>query len=90
MEVRLMQPTRHIQQRMSQRGVTQGMVSLVMEYGTQEQGRYILGRKEALALLAAKREEERILMKILDKGGVVVVAADGTLITTYDYSGRQG
>lgn len=85
-----MQPTRHIQQRMSQRGLTQGMVNLVMEYGTQEQDRYFLGRKEALALLAAKREEERILMKILDKGGVVVVAADGTLITTYNYNGRQG
>ena len=85
-----MQSTRHIQQRMSQRGVTQGMVNLVMEYGTQEQDRYILGRKDVLALLATKREEERILMKILDKGGVVVVAADGTLITTYNYIGRQG
>jgi len=60
------------------------MVELVMAHGTIDQDKYVMGRKEALSLLESLQREERLLKKILDKGGVVVVADGGSLITTYN------
>lgn len=84
-----MQTTKHIQQRMSQRGVSRDMVELVLTRGTLDQDKYVLGRKEALSLLDALQREERLLKKILDKGGVVVVAEGDSLITTYNCERRK-
>lgn len=84
-----MQTTRHIQQRMSQRGVSRDMVDLVLTHGTLDQDKYVLGRKEALSLLDSLQREERLLKKILDKGGVVVVANGNSLITTYNCEHRR-
>ncbi len=84
-----MQTTKHIQQRMSQRGVSRDMVELVLNHGTLEQDKYVLGRKEALSLLDSLQREERLLKKILDKGGVVVVADGDALITTYNCEQRR-
>ncbi|WP_250510325.1 DUF4258 domain-containing protein [Caballeronia sp. GACF4] len=80
-----MQQTQHIKQRMSQRGISRDMVELVLAHGIPEQDRYVLGRKEALRLLEDFQRSERLLKKILDKGGVVVVADGDALITTYNY-----
>jgi hypothetical protein len=85
----MMQTTRHLKQRMSQRGVSREMVELVLTHGTSDQDKYILGRKEALERLQLLQREERLLKKILDKGGVVVVADDNVLITTYKCEGRR-
>lgn len=79
-----MRDTQHIRQRMSQRGVSRDMVDLVLTHGTIEQDKYILGRREALRLLELVQRQERVIKKILDKGGVVVVAEGGALITTYN------
>lgn len=50
----------------------------------------MFGKKEAKQRLAALDHERRLLMKINDKGGVVVVVADGeALITTYNCSQRH-
>jgi RNase P protein component len=75
--------TVHAQQRMSQRGINREMVELVLNYGRIEQDRYIIGRKEAQTLLCSFQRMEKELKKVLDKGGVVVVAKDDALITTY-------
>lgn len=80
-----MQTTLHFQQRMSQRGVTREMVDLVMTYGKTCQDRYTLDKKGALKRLEELQKEERVLKKILDKGGLVVVVADDALITTFNY-----
>lgn len=80
-----MQSTQHIKQRMSQRGISREMVELVLTHGIADQDRYVLGRKEALRLLEDFQRSERLLKKILDKGGVVVVADGDALITTYNY-----
>jgi len=79
-----MKKTLHIQQRMSQRGINSEMVDLVLNYGRLEQDRYVLGRKEAQNLLRSFQRKQRELMKVMDKGGVVVVAKDDSLITTYN------
>jgi SOS response regulatory protein OraA/RecX len=80
-----MQQTQHLKQRMSQRGISREMVELVLAHGVPEQDKYVLGRKEALRLLEDFQRSERLLKKILDKGGVVVVADGDALITTYNY-----
>jgi|APCry1669189241_1035207.scaffolds.fasta_scaffold37929_2 hypothetical protein len=79
-----MQTTQHAMQRMSQRGVTGDMVDFVLNYGFVEQDKYVLGKRQALELLNDLKKQERLVKKILDKGGVTVVAQDDVLITTYN------
>jgi hypothetical protein len=79
-----MKQTKHIRQRMSQRGVSQEMVNLVIEYGETKQDKHVLGRREALHRLEIINQEARVLKKIVDKGGVVVVVEGNALITTYN------
>ena len=84
-----MQTTVHIQQRMSQRGINNKMLDIVLEHGRLEKDKHVLGRKDAIRLLDELREQEAAVKKIIDKGGMVVVSESGTLITTYNYSGRN-
>ena len=79
-----MQTTQHAMQRMSQRGVSGDMVDFVLNYGFVEQDKYVLGKRQALELLNDLKKQERLVKKILDKGGVTVVAQDDVLITTYN------
>lgn len=79
-----MHRTAHFKQRMNQRGIDQAMVDLVLGYGEANGDKVILDRKNAARFATAARS----LMKILDKGGVVVVAAGNTQLTTYNYQGR--
>jgi hypothetical protein len=83
-----MHSTKHIQQRMSQRGVSKDMVQTALTYGAQEGDKYVLGRKEVLERLEALQSEARLIKKVLDKGGVVV-ASDDALITTYNCQHRR-
>lgn len=62
--------------------------------------RTVLGRRKTAKLIESKQREVRakeralqkekrelkLLKKLLDKGGIVVVEADSTLITTYNLS----
>lgn len=85
----LMQPTRHIKQRMSQRGISQDMVNLVLMHGSIDGDKYVVGRKEALQRLRELDNERRVLTKILDKGGVAVVAEGDALITAYNRDSKH-
>lgn len=80
--------TLHAEARQSQRGITSSMVDYVLANGTQNDDKLILGRKEAERRLTEIADEKRLLMKILDKGGVVVVAPGDVVITTYNCSSR--
>lgn len=80
-----MHTTFHALQRMSQRGVTKEMIDLVLEYGEISHDKAFLRRKEASALLAKMQRQMKVLKKVLDKGGMVVVAENGSIITTYNY-----
>ena len=84
-----MNGTQHIDKRMNQRGISRQMLNLALTYGTSVGEKYILGRKEVAARLAEIRQEERALLKVMDKGGVVVVEDDNTQITTYNLSRRS-
>ncbi len=85
-----MQTTQHVMQRMSQRGVTGEMVEFVMNFGSLEQDKYVIGKRKALELLEVLKKQERVVKKILDKGGVTVVAQDDVLITTYNHNSNKG
>ena len=84
-----MQPTRHIKQRMSQRGISKDMVNLVIAHGVIHGDKYVVGRKEALQLIRALDNERRVLTKILDKGGVEVVTEGDALITAYNRNSKN-
>lgn len=84
-----MQTTHHAQERMAQRGISKNMVDYVLTNGELDQDRIIIGKKDALQRLEALQAEQRLLKKILDKGGVVVVAAGDSVITTYNCQGRK-
>jgi len=79
-----MQKTRHIEKRMSQRGISNAMIDLALTYGEASGDKVILGRRSARRLL----EDLRTLMKIIDKGGVAVITQGESLITAYNYEGR--
>ncbi len=61
------------------------MIEYVLQHGADMKDKLIFGKKLARQLLAEIRAEERLIMKILDKGGVIVVAEGDALITTYNY-----
>ena len=84
-----MQPTRHIKQRMSQRGISQDMLNLVLTHGVIDGDKCVVGRKEALQRLRELDSERRVLTKIFDKGGVEVVVDDGALITAYNRNSKN-
>lgn len=77
----------HALKRMNQRGINREMVELVLLYGKVKQDKTVLGRKEALQLLATLQRQVVIAKKIVDKGGVVVVTDtdNDVVITTYNY-----
>ncbi len=79
-----MAKTRHIAGRMSQRGIKQSMIDLVLNYGVPVQDRVVLNRKGAKSLLEHLDELRKATIEVYEKGGqVVIVGKDETLITTY-------
>jgi hypothetical protein len=78
-----MHATKHMQTRMSQRGISGDMVELARRFGRDDPDKFVLDRKGLRNLLDELRGLERKVIKALDKGGIVVVETDGALITTY-------
>lgn len=79
-----MAKTRHFKARMSHRGIRQDLVDLTLRFGEDDRDRRVLGEKALQRILDELRQLERQVLKALDKGGIVVVEADGALITTYN------
>lgn len=84
-----MHATHHCKVRQSQRGIPLKMVDYVLTHGVQVRDKAVLGDREIKQRLAQLDEERRLLMKIKDKGGVVVVANGETVITTYNLTSRH-
>lgn len=75
---------------MSQRGISGDLVDLVLRFGRDDEDRLVLNRKDLQRLLNDIHGLKRVVVKALDKGGVVVIEADGALITTYNASSFDG
>lgn len=79
-----MAKTRHMHKRMSQRGITERLLKVVSNHGMVQGDRRVLDRKNVDALLKSIDRFRADLLKVRDKGGLVVVESDGSLITTYN------
>lgn len=71
-----MRKSRHAQQRMSQRGINKAMIEMALMFGAVRHDRYVLGRKEAAALLNEFQRQERVLRNLLDRGGQCAEAVE--------------
>ena len=82
----MMKFTKHGIQRMNQRGITKEMIELTLEYGKYLNDKIILKSRDIKKLLTkVPKEIKAKLMKILDKGGLVVVMSDDwAVITVYN------
>jgi len=80
-----MHETLHINQRVRQRGITNRMIELTLEYGIVQADKIKLGTRRIKKLLRTHKELKSDLLKILDKGGLIVVASGTSLITAYSW-----
>jgi hypothetical protein len=84
--------TVHAGQRMNQRGITKEMIRLVLEYGELQGGKIDLNQEGAARLVARLHKELKIAKKLLDKGGMTVVSAEGftadesVIVTAYNHN----
>jgi len=78
--------THHINQRVRQRGITKRMIELTLEFGKVQADKIRLGSRRIKKLLRTHKELKKDLLKILDKGGLVVVVSGGALITAYNWN----
>lgn len=77
--------THHINERVRQRGITKRMIELTLEFGEVRADKICLGTKLIKKLLKTHKELKKDLLKILDKGGLIVVASGSSLITAYNW-----
>ncbi len=81
-----MHETLHLNQRVRQRGITNRMIELTLEFGMVQADKIKLGTKRIKKLLRTHKELKSDLLKILDKGGLIVVASESSLITAYNWN----
>ena len=79
-----MSKTKHLHKRMSQRGINARLVDVVSQYGVKQGDKHMLNRKQVDALLSGIDDLRKVLLKIRDKGGIVVIETDDCQITTYN------
>ena len=82
--------TLHMDVRMNQRGITADLVDLALEYGEWDGDRCLLGARSLKQMIEVMDRKRATMLKALDKGGIVVVEAGGSEITTYPMKKRKG
>jgi hypothetical protein len=68
---------------MNQRGIRKELVGLALDLGRIEGDRYVLDTKTIRAEMCELRRKLKFLDDAERKGGVIVVAASDSLVTTY-------
>ena len=84
-----MNETLHINQRLRQRGITKRMIELTLEFGEVQADKIRLGSRRIKKILKNRKLSQDLkhdLLKILDKGGLIVVASGSALITAYNWN----
>jgi len=76
--------TKHCQARMSQRGLPKRLLDLVLEFGKNNGDKLILNKKATQKVIDEIDSIRKELLRVMDKGGVIVVLDNDTLITTYN------
>ena len=78
-----MEFTYHSLERMNKRGITKEMIELALNYGRVVRDKIIFKKKEIQKTLQKYPTMKSKLLKLLDKGGLVLVCDSGTMITMY-------
>ncbi len=78
-----MAKTRHIQQRMSQRGITSEILDMVERFGVCDGDKITLTKKNCQALSKLFATLKKTADKMAEKGGYTLVACGDSLITAY-------
>lgn len=78
-----MAKTRHIHQRMNQRGIQQQMLDIVKMFGVEDGDKTILNRKGIDAALGELQKLSGQMQKMKSRGGLVLVEDGDAEITTY-------
>ncbi len=78
-----MAKTRHIQQRMSQRGIRQSALEMVKRFGTWSGDKQILNKKACELAIFEIEKLRRDLIKAHERGGYVLVEVGDCQITAY-------
>ena len=85
-----MYETLHFNQRARQRGITNRMIELTLEYGEVQADKVKLGSRRIKRLLQGRKKISKDfksdLLKILDKGGLIVVVSGAAMITAYNWN----
>ena len=84
-----MNETLHINQRARQRGITNKMIELTLEFGEVHADKIRLGSRRIKKMLKNHKISQNLkhdLLKILDKGGLIVVVSGAALITAYNWN----
>jgi hypothetical protein len=76
--------THHAAQRMGQRGIPRRLVDFALRHGRIEGNKRVLDRNESRRLIDDLKEELRLAMRVMDKGGITVVDGGDRLITAYN------
>ena len=79
-----MKETKHFWARMSHRGLTKQIIDIVLDFGKSSGDKIVLNRKDSRNALKELDRIRKNIMRILDKGGVTVVADNDILITAYN------
>jgi hypothetical protein len=85
-----MTATQHCIKRMHNRGITNSMIDIVQMFGYLVVDRVMMDKKQIQKLLAEINELRHQLIKMYEKGGVVVVESNGILITAFAIQDRVG
>jgi len=78
--------TKHCLRRMSQRGIKMEHIDLVMRFGQNQGDKIVLNRKMIKYIISQRRFShlKSKLLKLMDKGGVIAVCENSSIITTYN------
>jgi hypothetical protein len=73
---------------MSQRGISSRLIEFALRHGRIDGDKRILDRNESLQLLEDLNEQLRLVKRVLDKGGITVVADGSAIVTAYNIDQR--
>ncbi len=78
-----MRKTHHFEVRKNNRGISDYMIDIVLEYGDTIGDRIILGKKKTEKLISEIKHLDRELRRVSDKNGVAIVLENDSLVTTF-------
>lgn len=78
-----MAKTKHILQRMNQRGIKSSFLEIVKMFGIKSGDKQILNKKDCSALLKHLDAMRKDIIHMQEKGGLVLVEDGGAEITCY-------